>query len=401
MEIVTENKKFNEFIYYWATFILVLLSFVYKNERLLLYSFEVIYILLIGIKIIKEKKRLGIYAFWSAGFFFICLLSSLYAVDQHVAFNQSINVVKALLIGFSIVIFSGDRKKLNFVLYSILISAGYLTILLILSTPTNVWGTQRLGESVGLNSNDLGVKMAISSLIAVYFGKEKKKIYFYVLAIICLSITILSGSRKALVLIIVGLFFLFTITVEKRKRIIAGIPILMGLVYLLWDLIMTVPEFYNVIGIRMILMINGFLGQGYVDSSTLVRIDMIEQGMQLFKERPIFGYGIANFSVLSTYATYSHNNYVELLVGVGIVGALFYYCLYFGLVVKLVRFIKIDKQAGLFISLILGLAIMEYGLVTYYIEIYQIIIACAYSVLVIIKESRKDSLFTQLSHLEN
>lgn len=142
---------------------------------------------------------------------------------------------------------------------------------------------------------------------------------------------------------------------------------------------MNIPEFYNVLGIRIKGMTNFFSGQGNVDDSTLVRIQMIDRGIELFKKKPILGYGIANYSVVSPFSTYSHNNYVELLVGVGIIGTIVYYSIYIYIIFNLLRFKKKDKSLSLFFALVLGIVVMEYGLVSYYIEIYQIIIASAFS----------------------
>ena len=48
-------------------------------------------------------------------------------------------------------------------------------------------------------------------------------------------------------------------------------------------------------------------------------------GRKWFLERPIFGWGLDAFTQLSPYETYSHNNFIEILVSSGIVGFLFYY----------------------------------------------------------------------------
>jgi O-antigen ligase len=138
-------------------------------------------------------------------------------------------------------------------------------------------------------------------------------------------------------------------------------------------------DLYNVLGVRIEQLLNALSGEGNVDNSTIVRFQMIDEGINLFKERPFLGYGIDNYASISTFSTYSHNNYIELLVGVGIFGTVIYYSLYVSIFFKLIKFVRVNKIAGLFISIILGLAILEYGLVTYYIEIFVILLAAAYS----------------------
>ena len=65
---------------------------------------------------------------------------------------------------------------------------------------------------------------------------------------------------------------------------------------------------------------------------------MIQYGMDYFKERPLLGHGIENFRYLYAQEvgkeTYSHNNYIELLVNNGIVGLLLYYSFYISVILK-------------------------------------------------------------------
>lgn len=72
-----------------------------------------------------------------------------------------------------------------------------------------------------------------------------------------------------------------------------------------------------------------FTDTGTTEASINIRSQMITFGLEMFKENPIWGYGIDNYKILygvSYYAeAYSHNNLIELLVGVGIVGAFLYY----------------------------------------------------------------------------
>jgi O-antigen ligase len=372
-----KKKSFIDWLCYGFTFILIFLSFAYKNERLVLYSFEVLYILLILLVAFKQNKKISLYTFWSAAFFMICLLSYIWSIDQIVAAKQIFNILKVLLIGNALVLFLDNKEeRINFILLTITLVAVYTTVLLVINTPANDWGNARLGESIGLNANDLALKMAISSIISVYLGKVNKKNYYFLFAIIFTIITFLTGSRKAFFMIIIGLIFLYTTNLKNKRNIIIIIPIMLIISFSSWKLIMTVPQLYDVLGERMEQMLNAFLGQGEVDQSTLDRLNMINTGISLFKERPLIGYGVSNFSVLTIHA-YAHNNYVELLVSVGLLGTLLYYSLYVWIIFKMLK-LK-GKNAGLIISLIIGLVVMEYGQVTYYIEIYQIIIAFAFS----------------------
>jgi O-antigen ligase len=75
----------------------------------------------------------------------------------------------------------------------------------------------------------------------------------------------------------------------------------------------------------------------YEDSSYRTRTDMIQQGLQLWKQSPLFGNGTDAFRGLSGRGTYSHNNYVELLCDLGIIGVVLFYALHVQVVVHALR----------------------------------------------------------------
>jgi O-antigen ligase len=134
-----------------------------------------------------------------------------------------------------------------------------------------------------------------------------------------------TGSRKALV---IALFFLVLALIqamdlvprEKRRLLLTwaiGVPCLLGLIFS--------PMLYqhatDVLAVRRAVE--------HEDSSYRVRADMIETGLQLWQKSPIFGNGTDSFRGLGGFDTYSHNNYVELLCDLGILGVLLFYALHF------------------------------------------------------------------------
>ena len=66
---------------------------------------------------------------------------------------------------------------------------------------------------------------------------------------------------------------------------------------------------------------------------------LIEYGFNGFISKPLFGYGFMNFSeyVYKLYGIeigYAHNNYIELLFDLGIIGTTIYYLPYFMIIKK-------------------------------------------------------------------
>src|SRR5690606_23295100 len=70
-----------------------------------------------------------------------------------------------------------------------------------------------------------------------------------------------------------------------------------------------------------------------LDYSDQLRVDFATYSIRYFNEAPLFGHGYFNFSSLFGHdkgvAMYSHNNFIETIVGLGIVGITLYYSLYF------------------------------------------------------------------------
>ena len=76
----------------------------------------------------------------------------------------------------------------------------------------------------------------------------------------------------------------------------------------------------------------GIINHSYmIDASTNTRINMIKYGFEMFKSNPILGVGIGNYAyygyhIYGLFAeVYSHNNYIEMLSNIGIVGFISYY----------------------------------------------------------------------------
>lgn len=199
-------------------------------------------------------------------------------------------------------------------------------------------GTYRLGSQSGWNSNSIALYFATLSIVTIYFIFEKTKNKKYnILSYVTQSIMILlTGSKKGLVLLILPLIALIFIRAKGTKlfkRLIWAVIILGIVLYIVFK----VPFFYNVIGSRIESML-GTLGvisgnYGY-SASTEERTGMIKKGFEMFPVHPIVGWGWWAFAILSGYGTYSHCNYVEILVSMGILGFMVFYGFYLYLIIK-------------------------------------------------------------------
>ena len=115
------------------------------------------------------------------------------------------------------------------------------------------------------------------------------------------------------------------------------------------------------------------------ESSISLRIYMVKYGLELFKANPLIGYGINNYEILLKkdigIITYAHNNYIELLVDVGILGAIVYYAMYVNAIICLLKSKNNLNLRYLFLTFLLSILIIDFASVNYYSKHIYIVLA--------------------------
>jgi len=99
--------------------------------------------------------------------------------------------------------------------------------------------------------------------------------------------------------------------------------------------------------------------------STGERITFIKEGIEFFSHNPFLGSGINTFMVMDKTHHYSHNNYIELLVGMGLVGFFIYYMLHIMIFIKINRINNANKMKVLLILSLIIFLVMDMTLVSY------------------------------------
>ena len=135
---------------------------------------------------------------------------------------------------------------------------------------------------------------------------------------------------------------------------------------------MKVPMFYDVIGSRMESYLI-FLGgdTSHADGSSRIRSQMIEIGLQKWQESPLWGYGFDSFKYFNESVTghfyYSHNNFVEMLYNLGIIGFIAYYSYYIKLLfASYNEKNRISLSARAFsVAMVISMMVYEYGAINY------------------------------------
>lgn len=344
------------------------------------------FVIFVLLSVRRVSARAFFYAGWLYAFLVWSLVPAFSAINQIESLQYTANFAMKAVFFVALGLSVRNMGDACGILRGMTYGAFILAFRLVATTPLYVWGTARLGESIGLNPNRVGIIMAYGALsalsLAVLHG-EKGKLWFLV---IFLPVAFLTGSRKAFFAIVCGLGLMqMLVTSDVRtflKRAIFGAVIALALLYV----IMSVPVFYETLGRR--LETSGILGSSTrIDASAAVRKIMIDRALELFAKRPLVGYGLNNFKFVSGFDTYSHNNYSELLVSVGLPGTILYYIMpIWMLTFSIASRVKGETRYALVITLTSVVMLMDYALVSYNQIITHVVIVLCYNYYAILKK---------------
>lgn len=241
---------------------------------------------------------------------------------------------------------------------------------------------------------------AFAFCIIYYFGSRKKK-YLIFASIASLGL-VLSSSRKAL-MVAVALIVIIPEFREhnskKLQRIIGSITlIIVGVV-----LILRIPALYDLVGIRLERMFIVLRTGQSVDYSMNVRSNLSVIAWDAFMLRPIEGWGVNSFKQLFNDGwIYSHSNYLELLVGTGVIGTIVFLSKYVYILRRVILCMKTKNEVNKFYckSLLIWLImvwVMEYWQVSYYNE--RMIVHFIF-VLALLEKMKKDDVRLMVNCLQ-
>ena len=249
-------------------------------------------------------------------------------------------------------------------------------------------GENRVGKLIG-NENAIGLFFSTGILSSLVLFIKSKKIIVKTLMVACILVLgcmmLLTGSRKSLAFAIVGIILIVCLGYRKAnlgKKFGAIVILIMALVGI-YVSITTLPIF-STINERLDLLFEGFFGGNSSYETDAVRKNMIAQGLEAFYQNPLFGHGSGYSYAL--FGTYSHNNFVELLMNYGLVGFCLYYGFHLVLIIKLFKqAMKNDLYAVFFFTYVCMQLVLGIGWVNYYTRPTQVITALAFGYLVTIK----------------
>lgn len=259
------------------------------------------------------------------------------------------------------------EDSLRFYLFSSSITALFL-VAYTMSTGS-LFSTRLMVDSVvsvgGLeleyNPNAIANYCCLSTTIILFGESLIPKHIRRILFLFFVFVIFISGSRKALLLFLASVIVKY-FSSANYKNILRNSILVLSIIALTFYLVLEIPVFYDIIGQRLETMLDFFHGGG--DSSMTSRADYIEIGWSIFQSHFFYGVGLGCFMSFANTDAYSHNDYIELLSGCGIIGCILAY------LPKISVFISNLKTKSeyrtLFLIIMIQLFAAAFGTVSYY-----------------------------------
>lgn len=206
-----------------------------------------------------------------------------------------------------------------------------------------------LGEGGGLLASHFSVIVGIAVFLSLQYMFDKGMSFrnlfkidflFHGFSILLgfYLIVIQSGSRQGLLWLFMAAMLCYV--VYSRKNLFIGALLLLP-VAIIFPILMYV-FFKETETVSRILVLFDPVAQTFDPEKSLeTRVVMIEIGLDLWKQSPIWGNGNEAFRVNAGFGAYSHNNYIEMLSNYGLLGLFTYYLpLISGLCISLKGFFR-------------------------------------------------------------
>ena len=294
----------------------------------------------IGVSLIaiiaKGEVKFTFYIFSIIAFFLMMIIGIFYSDNNH-ALNVTYSFFVVLCLVFSMYNYIEYNSDIKFIfkcfLYGGILMDFYILLYYGSDFVSLLSSGDRVGDIAG-NLNDVGMKSAYSALMALYLIlndklKLKGKILYYLLTFIGVFFSLITGSKKVVLLLFLGCAIIFIFRKNKTistAQTIKNFILAFVAIFAVYLIIYNIPVF-SVIRNRIDKFVMFITGESNATSgSSYLRSKYIREGFSVFMQKPIIGDGTA--SSYTYFGTYSHCNFVEILMNHGLVGFLVFYIPY-------------------------------------------------------------------------
>ena len=328
----------------------------------------------------KYLKKANIYVLFCVLFCIWSTLSYIWASSAEGVSDQLTNMYLALMTNISMALYIVRKQEDINDIYSWFLPV--MTLYLVQSLLIGTWDADMRFSTVSTHANQFGICTSYMYLISLYVLKTHKRtsIISKIVPILALGLTIVTGSRKALINLVLFtcMVFWFEKYNKNFSKTIAKLMAIFAVAALALILILNVDALYQIIGNRIVTLFAYFNGDVEQDLSALRRTYMKQDAIALFLEHPLTGVGLNNFKYVTRYGTYAHSNYYELLCCLGLVGTLLYYIPILTVFVKaFLHWKKNLPDAVIPFAILLALIINDFSNISYMYRIIHIFVGIA------------------------
>lgn len=321
--------------------------------------------------------------FWYGIFIIVCVSSVLWAKYPDSVMEMISRMVQNLALSYLIILNVETKIDFRRVQNIFILSVVYMAFKILFSVPASQLFSRHLGnyDITGHNVNFTAFYFAITLMILFHRFYTEKRLSMIALFLFLTFMLLLTSSRKAVLMLILGIFLMIFFDRTRKHRFLklfVAVVVLAVFIYIIF----TNDNLYRAIGWKFDSMLN-FLENKTGDNSLYERKFFREYALELFYRNPVLGVGLNNFSKylgnVFTRSTYSHNNWLEMLSCLGILGFAAYYWFYGYLIVKLQSQQK--KGVGyvsLFLVIMLCIFFSEYAMIVYFDTFIQLIITLCF-----------------------
>lgn len=367
---------------FWTLFAALLIALCADADNgKLIYTLIVLFFItsLILSRKLPQRNMYQTTIIWYGLFIIYSILSIFWSITYMDSYNMVMLLFRQFLVIFSLSMCINNIEDIYIALKIFLIACTIMMMKLSFYMILGYSGSKMWDEVTGNYFNTVAQILAIAIIIAYFFIKitklRRKRILYIFFILFSFYHILLTGSRKGLLMPLFGIvIFMLLQSGLNIRRIIINLFILICIFVVITCFLVQNEVFTSRIEIIFNLIFKG----NTLDESTTLRMSFIRLAKQMYLNSPIFGCGINTFAsqCLINFGRnyYAHNNFYELLSGTGLFGVALYYWIY---ILSLIKFYILRKKNNIYIlgfSVWLTLMVFEYGIVTYSVILYPIIL---------------------------
>lgn len=361
----------------WIVTTALLLSFfVFMTEDYGKYIYLLLSFIMVVLSILKHGGSLFVgrtpYIIVSVCYILFLLASAIWAYNPMYALISARTTTMSCFYSFSVYLYYRDQESIEPLLNAVIVAG----VIVALETIRRVGlgnlilmginGTRLLNEYF-INVNVISMTCAYAIVNVFFRFRRDKNIAWIILVLPMVVVWVVTGSKKGLILpfLMIAVFFMFQ-SRRNMKRLFKNIIVIVICSAVVLAILYYIPfssEFVN----RTFDFLFEFFGADSLNESDMLRKNMIVYGIQQFLESPILGIGAGNAVYVGKRITgtevYLHNNYVELLASIGLVGMLIYY-LYYMIPLNSLRKDRDDEYSWICLSILVTNLVMDFATVS-------------------------------------